>query len=126
MDKGTDVTLSWKWKGLYSFILSPQDIAFFFFGNKMGIKFDTDLLVVDLNNHATKIVNAYIVYELGARSRNTLSNFKLKNCLFGATNMVKSSNNENWVYNGYAIAFDGASSWNFGEFARNYNFWCWW
>ena len=55
----------------------------------MGIKFDKDHLVVDLNNHATKIVNAYIVYELGARSKNPLNNFKLKNCLFGATNMVK-------------------------------------
>ena len=34
------------------------------FENKAGITFDGDLLVVGQNNYATKIVSAYIVFEL--------------------------------------------------------------
>ena len=30
----------------------------------MGIKFDKDLLAVDQNNYASKIVNVYIIYDL--------------------------------------------------------------
>ena len=33
-------------------------------GYKVGIKFDKDPLAVEQNNYATKIVNAYIVYDL--------------------------------------------------------------
>ena len=40
--------------------------------------------------------------------------------MFGETNIVKNSDKEKLVYSGYGIAFDGASSWNFGnDFARN-------
>ena len=39
--------------------------------------------------------------------------------MFGATNIIKNSDKEKWVYSGYRIAFDGKSSWNFcNEFAR--------
>ena len=45
---------------------------------------------------------------------------KFKNCLFGATNKVKNSDKEKYVYGEYRIAFDSESSWRFGyEFARN-------
>ena len=33
-------------------------------GYRMGIKFDKDPLAVEQNNYATKIVNAYINYDL--------------------------------------------------------------
>ena len=47
-------------------------------------------------------------------------NFSLKNCLFGATNIVKNSDKKNCVYSGYAIAFDGRCEWNFdNDCARN-------
>ena len=39
----------------------------------------------------TKIVNACIVYDLYAWPRNPTNNFKFHNCLFSATNIVKSS-----------------------------------
>ena len=40
--------------------------------------------------------------------------------MFDATNIVKSSDKEKWVYSGYGIAFDVADSWNFdNDFARN-------
>ena len=47
----------------------------------MGIKFDRDPLAVEQNNYATKIVNAYIAYDLDNWPRNPTNNFKLKKCL---------------------------------------------
>ena len=86
----------------------------------MRIKFNKDILAVEQNNHTTKIVNVYIVYELDAWPRNPTNNFKFKNSLFAATNIVKNSEKEKWVYSNFGIAFDGAGSWSFGnDFARN-------
>ena len=68
----------------------------------------------------TKIVNVYIVYDVDAWPRNPTNNFKFKNWLFGATNIVKNSDKEKYVYSGYGITFDSAGSWSFGnDFARN-------
>ena len=89
-------------------------------GYKTRINFDKDLLAVEQNNHTTKIVNVYIVYELDDWPRNPTNNFKLKNSLFVATNTVKNSEKEKWVYSDYGIAFYGAGLWSFGNgFARN-------
>ena len=47
-------------------------------------------------------------------------NFSLKTCLFGATNKVKHSGKERYVYSGYEIGFDGKGEWDFGnDFAQN-------
>ena len=43
-------------------------------GYKIGIQFNKSVLVVEQNNYATKIVNAYIVYDL-----DDWSNFLLNN-----------------------------------------------
>ena len=72
----------------------------------MGIKFDKDLLAVEQNNYLTKIVNVYIVYDLAVWPEIPLKIFTLKNCLFGATNVIKNSAKDKWVYSGYGIAFD--------------------
>ena len=55
----------------------------------MGIKFDKDHLAVEQNNYLTKIVNVYIFYDLDKWARNPTNNFKFKNSLFGASNIVK-------------------------------------
>ena len=66
-----------------------------------------------------KIVNVYIVYDLDAWPRNPSNNFTFKNCLFEATDVVKSSDTEKYVCSGYGTTFDSAGSWNFvNEFAR--------
>ena len=71
----------------------------------MGIKFDKDPLGVEQTNYVSKIIIIDIVYDLDA--------FKFKNCLFGATDLVKISDKENYVYNGYRITFDdSAGSWS--------------
>ena len=40
--------------------------------------------------------------------------------MFGATSIVKNSDEEKWVYSGYGIAFDGEGEWSFGnDYDRN-------
>ena len=80
---------------------------------RMRTKFDKDPLAVEQINYLTKIVNVYIVYELNASSKNPGNNFKFKNCLFGATNIVKNSDKEKCVYGGYGKTFNSATFWSF-------------
>ena len=81
-DKGTDYILSWRSKGLYSSVLSPQHTAFLhsikISENKMGIRFDKDPLVVEQSSYAIKIVNAYILYELDTWPKTPLRNLHQK------------------------------------------------
>ena len=74
---------------------------------KIWIYLNKSPLVVEQNNYSTKIVNAYIVYDLNDSPKVPLRNFILKNYLFGATNILKNSDKGKYVYNGYGIAFDG-------------------
>ena len=91
-DKGTDYILSWKSRGVYN--CKPKSLYNAFLHNitlsvyKMGIKFDKDHLDAEQNSYLTKIANVYIVYDLAASPRNSTNNFKFKNCLLGATNIV--------------------------------------
>ena len=83
----------------------------------MGVQFDQDPLAVAQNNYITKIVNAYIVYDLDGSPRNLINNFRSKNNLFGSINIVKSSDKK--VYRSHGRTFDGVGSWDFGkDFAR--------
>ena len=94
-DKDTCYVLSQKSNGLYNSKLKPLYTGFLhsitISGHKMGIKFDKDPLAVDQNNYFTKIVNVYIVNDLNPWPRSSTNNIKFKNCLFRATNLVKSS-----------------------------------
>ena len=56
-----------------------------------------------------KVVNIYIVYELGASSSSN-SDPTLKNCLFGAVTLTKSTDIEKYRYSGYGIGYDRRSS----------------
>ena len=97
-DKGTGYALSWKSKGRYTSKLKPLYSAFLhsitISRYKVRIKINRDPLAVEQKNYATKLVNAYIVYDLDAQPRNPTNNFKFKNYLFGATNKVKNSDKE--------------------------------
>ena len=72
----------------------------------MEIKLDKNPLAFAQNNYANKIVSVYIVYDLDAWPRNATNSFKFKNFLFRATNVVKNSDKEKYVYSGYGITFD--------------------
>ena len=87
---------------------------------RIEIKLDKYSLALEQNNYLTKIVNVYIVYYLDAWPKSLTINFKFKNCLFRATNIVKSTDKEKYVYSRYGITFDIEGSWSFdNDFARN-------
>ena len=104
--------LSWKSKGVFNSKLKPLYTAFLnsikLHEYRIGIKFDKDPLAVEQKIYLTKIVNVYIVYDLDAWPRNPTNNFKFKNCLFGATTIVKNNDKKKYVYNRYGITFDSA------------------
>ena len=59
-----------------------------------------------------KVVNIYIVYELGASSSHS-SDPTIKNGLFGAVTLTKNADTEKYKYSGYGIGFDRRSSFSF-------------
>ena len=65
------------------------------------IKFDNSVLVVEENNYVSKIVKAYIIYDLDDWPKIPLNKFTLNNCLFGPTNIVKNNVKEKFVYSDY-------------------------
>ena len=69
-DKDTDYVLSRKSKGVFNCELKPLYTTFLnsikLSEYRIGIKFDKDSLAVEQNNYLSKIVNAYIVYDLDA------------------------------------------------------------
>ena len=52
-----------------------------------------------------KVLNIYIVYELGAPSSH-INAPALKNCLFGAVTLTKNADIDKYGYSGYGIRFD--------------------
>ena len=52
-----------------------------------------------------KVVNIYIVYELGA-STSHIDDSTLKNCLFGAVTLTTNAEIDKYGYSGYGIWFD--------------------
>ena len=68
----------------------------------------------------TKVVNIYIVYELGASSSHD-SDPTIKNCLFGAVTLTKNSDIEKYKYSGCDSGFDRRSGFSFtgGGFGQN-------
>ena len=73
----------------------------------------------------TKTINAYIVYDLDNWSKSQLGNFRWKKCLSGATNIVKKSDKQKYLYSGYGTVFGGKGLWSFGNnFARNVVIFC--
>ena len=67
-----------------------------------------------------KVVNIYIVYELGASSSH-FDDPTIKNCLFDAVTLTKNADIEKYKYSGYGIGFDRRSSFSFtgGGFGQN-------
>ena len=60
-----------------------------YYGTKTRVKFTGNCLKQSKISYTHgKIVNIYIVYELGASSSH-VNDYKLKNCLFGAVTLTK-------------------------------------
>ena len=67
-----------------------------------------------------KVVNIYIVYELGASGSHN-NDPTLKDCLFGGVTLTKNADIDKYGYSGYGIGFDRRSSFLFpgGGFGQN-------
>ena len=67
------------------------------------------------------IVNIYIVYEINKKDNTTSSDPTLENCLFGAVNLTKNTDIDEYKYSGYGIGFDRRSNFWFssGGFGQN-------
>ena len=67
-----------------------------------------------------KVVNIYIVYELGASSPHRDDPIQ-KNSLFGGVNLAKNAYIDKYQYSGFGIGFDRGSSFSFpnGGFGQN-------
>ena len=105
--------LSWQSKGL-----NPK---LSYYDTKVRVQFTRSYLKQPnfMFTHK-KVVNIYIVYELGASSSH-INDPALKNCLFGVVTLTKNADIGKYKYSGYGIGFDRRSSFSFpsGRFGQN-------
>ena len=85
------------------------------YGAKVRVKFIGSCLKQDkaTHNHGT-IVNIYIAYEI-CKNYNISSYPTLENCLFGAVNLTKNDDFDQYKYSGYGIGFDRKGQFSFGN-----------
>ena len=118
----TDYVLSWKSKGLSDETIKPPSTSdnsltpalSYYRASKIRVKFTESCLKQDkvTFNHG-KVVNTYIVYELGASSSSN-SNPTKNICLSGAVTLTKNVDIDKYRYSGYGIGFDRRLSFSFG------------
>ena len=84
-----------------------------YYGNKVRVKFTGSYLKQPIISFTLeKVVNMYIVYELGTSTSND-NDPTLKNCLFGAVTLTKNADIDKYGYSGYGIGFERRSSFLF-------------
>ena len=113
MITNSDYISSWKSKGLSAESIEPPTSsdnsltpALNYYGTKTRAKFTGSCLKQSKVSHTHgKVVNIYIVYELGASSSH-INDPTLKNCLFGAVTLTRNAVIYNYGYSGYGIGFD--------------------
>ena len=122
----TDYISSWKSKGLSDESFKPPTTSdnslnpkLNYYSTKIRVKFTGSCLKQPrITYQHGKVVNIYIVYELGASSSH-FDDPTLKNCLFGAVTLTKNADIDKYGYSGYGIGFDRR-----GSFWSKYNnFW---
>ena len=124
----TDYVSSWKSKGLFAESIKPPTTsdnsltpALSYYGTKTRVKFTGSCLKQSKISYTHgKVVNIYIVYELGASSSN-VNDPTLKICLFGAVTLTKNVDIDKYGHSGYGTEFDKRGSFSFpsGGFGQN-------
>ena len=91
-----------------------------YLGTKIRVKFNGSCLKEDKITYTHgKIVNIYIVYEI-SKNFNISSYPTLENCLFGALNLTKNNDIDQYKCSGYGMGFDGKGFFSLGNgFGRN-------
>ena len=126
MITNTDYVSPWKSKGLSAESIKPpttSDNSLITVLNYYGarVKFPGSCLRQPKISYTHgKVVNIYIVYELGASSSHN-NHPTLKNCLFGAVTLTKNADFDKYGYSGYGTGFDSKSAFSFrgGGFGQN-------
>ena len=116
----TDYVSSWKSKGLSAENIKPPRTSDnsltpigSYYGTKMRGKFTGSCLKQPTISYTHgKVVNIFIVYELGASSSHN-NDHTLKNCLFGPITLTKNADIDKNGHSGYGIGFDRRSSFYF-------------
>ena len=116
----TDYVSSWKSKVLSAESIKPPTTsdnsltpALSYYGTKTRVKFTGSCLKQSKISYTHgKVVNIYIVYELGASTSND-NDPTLKNCLFGAVTLTKNADIDKYGYSGYGIGFDRKKAFSF-------------
>ena len=117
-----DRVLSWQSKEMSNESIKPPTTSnnslnprLSYYGSKIRVQFTRSCLrQPNFAFSHKKVVNIYIVYELGASSSH-INNPTLKNCLFGAVTLTKNADIEKYKYLGYGIGFDRRSSFSFPD-----------
>ena len=118
--------LSWQSKGISTEKINPPitspSPSINYVGNKIRVKFTGSCLKQSNKLTCTygKVVNIYIVYELGASTSND-NDPTLKSCLFGAVTLTKNADIDKYKYSDYGIGFDRRLVFSFssGGFGQN-------
>ena len=120
MITNTDYISSWKPKGLSAESIklpttsdNSLNPALNYYGTKTRVKFTGSCLKQSKTsyNHE-KVVNIYIVYELGASSSH-FDDPTMKNCLSGVVTLTKNADIDKYGYSGYRTAFARRESFSF-------------
>ena len=122
----TDYISSWKSKGLSTESIKPPTtsdksltLRLNYYGNKVRVKFTESCLKQPIISFThEKVVNIYIVYELGASTSNDNDPI-LKNCLLGPVTLMKNTDIDKYKYSGYGIGFDRSFSFPSSGFGQN-------
>ena len=128
MITNTNYISSWKSKGLSAKSIKPPITsdnsltpALNYYGTKTRVKFTGSCLKQSkMSYNHGKVVNIYIVYELGTSSSH-INDPTLKNCLSGAVTLTKNADIDKYGYSGYDTGFDRSGSFSFpgGGYGQN-------
>ena len=129
MTTNTNYVSSWKSKGLPGESIETRTTSdntltpeLSYYGTKTRLKFTGNCLKQSRISYAHgKIVNIYIVYELGTSSSH-VNDPAVKNCLFGAVTLTKNADIDRYGYSDYETGFDRRGSFSFpgGGFGQIY------
>ena len=116
----TDYISSWKSKRLSAESIKPPTTsdnsltpALNYYGTKTGVKVTGSYLKQSkISYNHGKVVNIYIVYELGASS-SRINHPTLKNCLFEAVTLTRTAGIHKYGYSGCGIGFHRRGSFSF-------------
>ena len=106
----TNYVSSWKSKGLSRESIKPPATSdnsltpeLSYYDTKTRVKFTESCLKQPKISYTHgKVVNIYIVYELGASSSHN-NDLTLENCLFGSVTLTKNADINKYGYSGYGI-----------------------